>query len=788
MLFYIRIGRTTNFMRKEEYNSKNITVLEGLDGVRKRPSMYIGSTGIEGLHHLIYEVVDNSIDESLAGFCNKITIKIFPDNSVEILDNGRGIPVDIHKKTGISAIEVVMTKLHAGGKFDHKSYKVSGGLHGVGVSVVNALSDWFKVEVRRDGFRYKQSYLKGKVHGTVTKSPLLPEIKDKRGTLILFKPDSEIFETTEFSYETVNNRMHELAYLNKELSITVEDHRESPVTTNTHFSRGGILSYVKYINTNKTPIHDNAIFVEKKQDDVNIEVAMQYTNGYASSIHTFVNNINTREGGTHLAGFKTALTRVLNDYAKSYNLLKEKNPISGEDAREGLTMVMSLKILEPQFEGQTKTKLGNTNIKGIVSSMVYDALKTYFEEHPREAKKIIQKTILAMNAREAARRARDITRKKSMLESGSLPGKLADCSSKDNETTELYIVEGDSAGGSAKQGRNRETQAILPLRGKILNIEKTNLDKILANEQIKAMITAIGTGIAEQFDIAKHRYGKIIIMTDADVDGSHIRTLILTFFFRYMQDLIDEGYVYIAQPPLFRVKRGNKMLYIKNEHDMDKFLLNHAVEHLTLEVVNDKTGEKKELSPSEIEEMILLIDSIQEENSSLVMFSRNLFELIEELRAGHSLENVWRRISVKLNIDDDMLSPEEIPPVFSIVQSKINDLKEKFKIDIINNSYTFIITDKNDVFDYKSIFEIPDVVRELGKKGFDVQRYKGLGEMNPEQLWETTMNPETRTLLKIGIGDYVEADKTFTTLMGSNVEMRRKFIELAALKVKNLDI
>ncbi len=771
-----------------DYSSKDIKVLEGLEGVRKRPSMYIGSTGVEGLHHLIYEVVDNSIDEALAGYCSEIRVSILPGNSVQISDNGRGIPSDIHEKSGISALEVVMTKLHAGGKFDHKSYKVSGGLHGVGVSVVNALAEWLKIEVKRDGFRYKQSYVKGHPQGPVTKAPLPEGRTAETGTSVLFMPDAGIFETTEYSYDIINGRMRELAFLNKGLKISVEDQREMPKVEDKHFSKGGIVSFVEHLVGVKTPIHERIIYVEKEQDDIEIEVAMQYTEGYSSSMYTFVNNINTREGGTHLIGYKSALTRAVNEYAKNYNLLKDaKQSLSGDDAREGLTLVMSVRIPEPQFEGQTKTKLGNTEVKGLVASMVFDALRTYFEENPTEAKRIISKTVLAMKAREAARRARDITRKKSSFGGSGLPGKLADCSSKDPEISELFIVEGNSAGGSAKQGRNRETQAILPLRGKILNIEKTHLDKILVNEQIRNIITALGCGIAEQFDISKLRYHKVIIMTDADVDGSHIRTLILTFLFRYMQELIDEGYIYIGQPPLFRVKKGSKLKYMKNEREMNRFLLSHAVENIKFEVINESSDFRREYQQKEISGIIAAVDAIIEDEHSLAMYHISLQEYLDKLKLGRTMDQIWKELNLKFGLSTDG-DEDDLPPVFSILEGKMNQLKKDFEIDVLSKDNAFVITDNAAISDYGSIFDIPNAIREFGKKGYEVQRYKGLGEMNADQLWETTMNPATGTLLRVTIEDIAESDRTFTILMGDNVEDRRNFIEKAALRAKNIDI
>ncbi len=630
----------------KEYGAKQIQVLEGLEAVRKRPSMYIGSTDSRGLHHLVYEVVDNSIDEALAGYCDSIEVYIKADNSVKVVDNGRGIPVDIHPKYNKSALEVVMTQLHAGGKFDNKAYKVSGGLHGVGISVVNALSEWLEVEVKRDGKLYRQRYERGK---PVTKVTLVGDTEGK-GTTIAFKPDKDIFESIEFSFEILSNRLRELAFLNKGLRISIKD--ESKGKEQVYQYEGGIVSFVEFLNKNKNVLHDNIIYFQKQKDSTIVEIAMQYNDSYIENIHSFANNINTHEGGTHLAGFKSALTRVVNDYAKSKSLLKGDAKLAGEDIREGLTAIINVKLLNPQFEGQTKTKLGNSEIKGIVETIVSEGLSEFLEENPETAKNIISKALEAAEAREAARKARELTRRKNALEVSALPGKLADCTEKDPSKSELYIVEGDSAGGSAKQGRDRRFQAILPLRGKILNVEKARLTKILKNEEIRALITAIGAGIGEndEFDINKLRYHKIIIMTDADVDGAHIRTLLLTLFYRYMRQLIEMGYVYIAQPPLYRIKKGKNEFYVYTEEELNKKLA------------------------------------------------------------------------------------------------------------------------------------------EIGEDGVTLQRYKGLGEMNPSQLWETTMNPNTRTVLKVTLEDAITADEIFTILMGDKVEPRREFIEAHAKEVENLDV
>ncbi|WP_292373009.1 MULTISPECIES: DNA topoisomerase (ATP-hydrolyzing) subunit B [unclassified Methanosarcina] len=631
---------------KQVYDASHIQVLEGLEAVRKRPSMYIGSTDSRGLHHLVYEVVDNSIDEALAGFCTRISVTINPDGSVTVLDNGRGIPIDphpIHKK---SALEVVMTILHAGGKFDKNTYKVSGGLHGVGVSVVNALSEWLEVEVARDGKKYFQRYTRGKPEADVQEIGT----SDVTGTKTTFKPDAKIFETLDFDYETLSNRLRELAFLNKGLTISLRDLRTPEGQAETFTYEGGIVEFVKYLNNKKQPLHPDPIYFERQRDDMVVEIAMQYTNSYTENVYSFANNINTHEGGTHIIGFKTALTRVANDYIKANKLSKEDAKLTGDDVREGLTAIISVKLMEPQFEGQTKTRLGNSDVKGIVDSLVTDGLAEYFEENPKVANIILEKALLAQKAREAAKKARELTRRKNALEVSTLPGKLADCSEKNPAACEIYIVEGNSAGGSAKQGRDRSFQAILPLRGKILNVEKSRLAKILKNEEIISLITAIGTGVSEDFTLESARYHKVIIMTDADVDGEHIRTLLLTLFFRYMRPLIDEGYVYIAQPPLYRIKKGKAEYYIHSDRELE---------------------EKK---------------------------------------------------------------------------------------------------------------------KELGEKGLAIQRYKGLGEMNPEQLWGTTMNPESRTLLQVTLEDAIRADEIFRILMGDEVEPRRNFIQMHAKEVVNLDI
>ena len=634
-------------MKQQEYGASQIQVLEGLEAVRKRPGMYIGSTGPRGLHHLVYEIVDNSIDEALQGYCDRIYVSLNEDGSVTVKDDGRGIPVEIHPKTGKSTLETVLTVLHAGGKFGGGGYKVSGGLHGVGISVVNALSKWLVADVYRDGKIYRQTYEKG-----ITTSELeVVGESHHTGTIINFMPDETIFDEIEFKYETLEHRLRELAFLNKGVKIVFEDKREGSQRKKEFHYEGGLVEFVKYLNKTKTPIHDDVVYIDKKVGDSIVEIAMQYTDGYTENIYSFANNIDTHEGGTHLAGFKAALTKTVNDYAKRNKLIKEnEGNLTGEDIREGLTAVISVKLPDPQFEGQTKTKLGNTYMRGNVDGVTVEELGAFLEENPTTARTIVDKGLRAQRAREAAKRARELTRRKSVLESTSLPGKLADCAEKDPAKSEIFLVEGDSAGGSAKQGRDRHTQAILPLRGKILNVEKSRLDRILSSDEIKNMITAFGCGIGNDFDLEKARYHKIVIMTDADVDGAHIRTLLLTFFFRYMRPLIENGYVYAAQPPLYKVKKQKKEYYVYSDKELEVLL------------------------------------------------------------------------------------------------------------------------------------------EEIGRTGVELQRYKGLGEMNAEQLWDTTMNPETRTLLQVTIEDAVMADQVFSMLMGDKVGPRKEFIEENATYVTNLDI
>ncbi|MCM8797052.1 MAG: DNA topoisomerase (ATP-hydrolyzing) subunit B [Candidatus Omnitrophica bacterium] len=795
------------------YDATTIQVLEGTEAVRRRPAMYIGDTSTRGLHHLVYEVVDNSVDESLAGYCTSIEVEIHSDNSVSVSDNGRGIPVDMHKTEKKPAVEVALTTLHAGGKFDHRVYKVSGGLHGVGVSVVNALSEWLEVEVKRDGKIYHQRYERGK---TVTKLSVIGK-STSTGTKVTFKPDKTIFPKTEFSYDILSQRLRELAFLNKGLRIKLADERSDKEAV-FEFS-GGIISFVEYLNKNKNPLHTKVIYYRKEQDDVIMEVALQYNDGYAETLFSFANNINTVEGGTHLSGFKSALTRAINQYAKNKNLIKsDEIQITGEDVREGLTGVISVKVPNPQFEGQTKTKLGNSEVEGLVASASLDALSAFFEENPSLANKIVDKVILASRAREAARKARELTRRKGALEGAGLPGKLADCSERDPALCELYIVEGDSAGGSAKQGRDRRFQAILPIKGKILNVEKARLDKILSNEEIRTIITALGTGVGEEFDIAKLRYHKIILMADADVDGSHIRTLLLTLLYRQLPKLVEEGYVYIAQPPLYKIKRGQREEHIQTEEQMNELLLelgreNHKFicikeketfsdnkfkELLYLLVELDKIGKSFEKKGVDLAKYLLFrhlktkkmpIYRAKVEGKDHFLYSdKELAELREkeekitdadvlELFEAKEIEEIVSKIE-KLGLDISTYSPI----IAEQKEAKIKEIgKEKPKP-------IYRIADDKESNDLFSLKEVLSYIRETASRGMHIQRYKGLGEMNPQQLWETTMDPEKRTILKVTLEDAVEADRMFTVLMGDEVEPRRNFIEDYAHQVKNLDI
>ena len=798
-----------------KYDADSIKVLEGLEAVRLRPAMYIGSTGKEGLHHLVYEVVDNSIDEAAGGYCDTITVKIRLDNSIVVDDNGRGIPVDIHKTEGVSAAEVVMTKLHAGGKFSNDSYKISGGLHGVGVSVVNALSKECELEVRRDGNVYIQTYTRGVPNG-----PMEMAGKTRgKGTKVTFLPDDEIFEDTEFSFDVISNRLRELAFLNSGVKITLTDERNDK--KNEFLYQGGINSFVEYINRNKKVLHKNPIYITGAKEDCSVEVALQYNETYLENIFAFANSINTTEGGTHLIGFRSALTRVFNNYATASKLIKDgKESLRGEDLREGLACVISIKLKNPQFEGQTKTKLGNSEVRGLVEGIVYEKIGSFLEENPSIAKQILNKCLEAARAREAARRAKELTRRKSAMEVGALPGKLADCQEKDPALSEIYLVEGDSAGGSAKQGRDRKNQAILPLRGKVLNVEKARFDKMLQNEEIKIIVTALGTGIGSgEYDVSKLRYHKVIIMTDADVDGSHIRTLLLTFFFRQMRELIERGYLFIAQPPLYKMVDRKKELYIQNEEQMRNYVLESGVSKVKLVMADGNQfpviGNKLTALIKKVMRIEDILDRFEKEHRE-----RNLIRILagdptlndECFKNEITLNKIAQRTSSALSEDfvDYTIEADQDhggykmvfnrkkngqvfancidretfrTPQFTEIKlllGQVSIMGEPPYSDVSDESPTPMILD--------SAKALVEHVNNLGKKGLSMQRYKGLGEMNPEQLWETTMNPEKRTLLQVGVEDAVEADEIFTTLMGDQVEPRRDFIYKNALYVSNLDI
>ena len=811
-------------MKTEEniYNADQIKVLEGLEAVRKRPSMYIGNVSIEGLHHLVYEVVDNSIDEAMAGYCDLIKIIIHTDNSVSVEDNGRGIPVGIQKTENMPAVEVVMTKLHSGGKFDNHSYKVSGGLHGVGVSVVNALSKILEVEIYSDQKIYYQSYEKGK---KISELSVIGKTK-KRGTKIHFVPDTEILDTDNFNYEILIRRLRELAFLNKGVKLTIEDERSDKKDEFCY--KGGIVSFVEYLNKINTSLH-KPIFIEGEKNDVQIEVAIQYNDTFKEKIFSFANNINTIEGGSHLIGFKAALTRTINQYSTNGNLPKNmKAKISGDDIREGLTAVISIRIKSPQFEGQTKTKLGNSDVKGLVESLVNEKLSTFLEENPSVARKIIAKAVEASRARDAAKRARDLARKQGALVDSTLPGKLADCQISEPSGRELFIVEGDSAGGSAKQGRDRKFQAILPLKGKILNVEKSRFDKILRSEEIKNIITALGTGVGqEEYNIEKIRYHKTIIMTDADVDGSHIRTLLLTFFYRHMPEMIDNGYLYIAQPPLYKVGKGKKELYLKDEKELNDHILKR-----TCNKKNVKIGESEDILSEH--HLYIFMANLSEYFSIISRFKErgiisDLIEILfkEGVESKDFLQDKQKMLQLKDTLNKNDYNVSEIiwnnerniyemtvtPSFNKQKELRVVDLSKKIKSLNISRNLVYsndfqkglmlsknILKNDNPPFfilnkeDDKDTVRIDDKEQLLsyfineGKKGLGIQRYKGLGEMNPLQLWETTMNPDKRTLLQVKVEDDVETDEIFTVLMGEQVEPRREFINDNALEVSMLDI
>jgi len=776
---------------QQKYDATTIQILGGIEAVRKRPAMYIGDTSTRGLHHLVYEVVDNSVDEATAGFCTRIKVVIHTDGSISVEDNGRGIPVDMHKTEKKPAVEVVLTTLHAGGKFDHRVYKVAGGLHGVGISVVNALSEWLEVEVKREGKIFHQRYEKGK---PVTSLKVIGKAKHT-GTKITFKPDREIFSTTEFSFDYLSGRLRELAFLNKNLEISLIDERTDK--ENIFKFKGGLVSFIEYLNRNKNPLHKKIISFYKEKEGIIIEGALQYNDGYKEMIFSFANNINTVEGGTHLTGFKTALTRAINQYARAKNLLKNISSISGEDTREGLSAVISVKLPNPQFEGQTKTKLGNSEVEGLVSSVVFEALTSFFEENPSVANKIVEKAILAAQAREAARKARELTRRKGALDTANLPGKLADCSEKDPAFSELFIVEGESAGGSAKQARDRTFQAILPIKGKILNVEKARLDKILSNEEIKTIISALGTGIGDDFDIKKLRYHKIIIMADADVDGSHIRTLLLTFFYRQFPQLIEEGFVYIAQPPLYRIWKKDFEKYIHTEEEMTQIILDLGTRSMVL-----KRKEKKEKVFSKKDFTRIIKNLIELERllhglSKKGIDAKKYLEAINEGKDRYPLYKVNVKDGSRFVYSDEELSKyeeeEDMVEIFETYHIKeigksLKNLGVSIKEYVEEREYLLRNLDTKEELRCKNLKEVLEEVRKEAAKGINIQRYKGLGEMNPSQLWESTMNPKTRTLIKVTLEDAVEADRIFTILMGDNPQPRREFIQAHAHEVKNLDI
>jgi len=800
-----------------EYSASSIKVLEGLEAVRLRPAMYIGSTGEMGLHHLVYEVVDNSVDEALAGYATEISVVIHDDNSITVVDNGRGIPVDLHEEEGVSAAQVVMTKLHAGGKFDSKSYKVSGGLHGVGVSCVNALSESLELEIWREGFTWQQEYACG-----IPKAPLAKAGKAgrKTGTRVKFKPDPTIMEATVFNYDTLANRLRQMAFLNKGLKITLTDERVDPEKFTEFCYSGGIAEFIKLLNKGKQVLHDKPIHFEAQRELPNggvlgMEVALQYNDLYSENVSSFANNIHTVDGGTHERGFYSALTRTINVFGQQQGMFKEKESLSGDDVREGLTAVISIKIPQPQFEGQTKGKL-NSDISGYMTQFVNEKLGEYFDKNATVGRKIVTKAIEASRAREAARKARDLTRRKGALESGGMPHKLADCQERDPERCELFLVEGESAGGTAKQGRDRRFQAILPLKGKILNVEKARYDKMLSHEEIRAMITALGTGIGkEDFDVSKLRYGKIIIMTDADVDGSHIRTLLLTFFFRHMNELILRDRVFIAQPPLYRIKKGKSEKYIKDEKELTREITRRATENLKLEIHANGSAPKATLEGQELRTYLLNLDEFEQ-----------MFHKVERrMRDGRVVE-VLSNVDLHIDNKAEFLEEANLQPVFEALQKL--GLKPEMRRDEEHSSYAVVYHDSTNAErsiglalssqpEYKRFRalarqiarfndppfrvvkedqretranwrELLEYVKTEGKKGADVQRYKGLGEMNAEQLAETTMNPEKRTLLLVRLEDAVESEEIFSTLMGEDVESRRKFIEENALDVKNLDV
>ena len=812
-------GTTNPTQSSGEYTGANIKILEGLEAVRKRPGMYIGDTHETGLHHCVYEIVDNSIDEALAGHCDRVDVLIHLDGSVSVEDNGRGIPVDIHPDEGVPTPQVVLTKLHAGGKFDNDSYKVSGGLHGVGVSVVNALSSMLRCEVFQAGKYYAQDYERG---NPITEFEEQGKTR-KRGTKITFKPDAEVFETTDFKFDILSQRLRELAFLNRGITINIRE--ESTEKEHCFNYEGGIVSFVEHLVSNKQPLHEKPVYLYGEKDGVTCEIAVQWSTAYNEAIFTFANNINTRHGGTHLSGYKAALTRTLNGWAQKAGLFRKvKDNLSGDDIREGSTCIISVKIPDPQFEGQTKQKLGNSNVKGIVESIVNEQLGYFLEMNPQVGKGIVEKAIEANRAREAARKARDLARRKSVMDGGGLPGKLADCQEKDPELCEIYLVEGDSAGGSAKSARDRKFQAILPLRGKILNVEKARFDRMLGNDEIVTMITALGTGIGPgEFDIEKLRYHRVIIMTDADVDGAHIRTLLLTFFFRQMNDLVMNGHLYIAQPPLYKAKKGKKVVYLKDDKALTEYLFDQSARGLQIQAEGRN-------SMIENEDVLAFLNSIRGlsdlvEKTSRQKDSRVLHAFVEcyegdksVMRDKSAMEDLCKRIKLRLEelhrAEDLRLTQLELQhsedyDAYEIVArtrdggvDKWTHIGWEFLISgemielhrLHDEVLTFgrpgytVLRQKGDPLTFDTELDLFVWIDKESRRGYDIQRYKGLGEMNPDQLWETTMDPEVRTLVQVKVDDLVEADEIFTVLMGDAVDPRRNFIEQNALKVKNLDV
>ena len=805
------------------YTAANITVLEGMAAVRKRPAMYIGDTGERGYHHLVYEVVDNSIDESLGGYCTHIDVTINPDGSLSVIDNGRGIPVDIHPTEGRPAVEVVLTTLHAGGKFDGSNYKVSGGLHGVGVSCVNALSEWMEVEVRRNNKIYRQRFERGH---PVTQLEVIGDTHGT-GTKVTFFPDHTIFTCHAFKWDILANRLRELAFLNRGVSIRFRDLEHEQERDESFLFNGGIVEYIHYLNKNKTPVHEQVIYVSGARDMVECEIAMQYTEAYNETEYSYCNNINTIEGGTHLSGFRSALTRTVNKYISDNNLQKSnEEALTGDDIREGITVVVSVKVPQPQFEGQTKTKLGNGEVEGIVAQIVNDQLGTFFAESPAVARKVVEKAVLAARARIAARKARDLTRRKGVLDGLALPGKLADCSERDPAKCEIYLVEGDSAGGSAKQGRNRETQAILPLRGKVLNVEKARIDKILNNNEIRTLITAIGAGFgADEFDIAKVRYHKIIIMTDADVDGAHIRTLLLTFFYRQMPKLLENGYIYLAQPPLYKITRKQREEYIENDDQLTRKLLFLGADDMSVRMADGRV-----LAGAELRTLLELLAELEVTAQAVErrgLNAQTLFGLrkpdtgefprfvtivgsgddavfgyaYSDSELAHARAEAEARLGRSIDLAETQVqayhSVQQMPFRWlelyraSLLKKQIDTLCGMgfSAADCIGgDTPVACIVEDGDEVPIKALPDLLDTVRERGRKGLAIQRYKGLGEMNPDQLYDTTMDPDKRRLLRVRLEDAVKADAIFTLLMGDEVEPRRKFIEDNALNVRNLDV